>query len=86
MILNGVIGLRLGEHALSFAPYLPAGITHIQLIDLTWRNAVLNISIKGSGRTIKTFSVDGRPQKAHSIASTMSGKHSIAIELAGDNL
>lgn len=81
MVLNGVFGLRLNERTLSFAPYLPPGISNIQLTDLAYRNAVLSISIKGSGRTIKNFSVDGSPTASHSIASTISGKHSIAIEL-----
>jgi hypothetical protein len=63
MILNGVIGLRLNEQTLSFAPYLPQGINNIQLKDLPYRNAFLTISIKGSGGTITSFLLDGIPRK-----------------------
>ena len=81
MVLNGIIGLRLNEHALSFAPYLPPGISHLQLSDLPYRNSVLTISIKGKGGSIKAFSVDGKPRTNYSVNSTIKGKHSIVIEL-----
>jgi len=81
MVLDGVIGLRFDESALAFAPYLPQGISNIELKDLAYRNSVLDISIKGMGGSIKTFTVDGKPVARHSISALTKGKHNIAIVL-----
>jgi glycogen debranching enzyme len=81
MVLNGIIGLRLNEQSLGITPYLPAGIDHIKLTSLVYRNAILNISIKGKGKIIKAFLVDGKQQKNHSINSSIKGKHTILIKV-----
>ena len=81
MVLNGVVGLRLSERSIGFSPYLPSGISTIRLTGLSYHNALLNISIKGQGHTIKTFLVDGNSQSAHSLSSTIKGTHNIVIEL-----
>ncbi len=81
MVLNGIIGLQPNERSLAFAPYLPAGISNIRLKSLAYRNAVLDISIKGKNKVIKTFSVDGKQQKNHFISSAMQGKHTIVIDM-----
>jgi glycogen debranching enzyme len=81
MILNGVVGMRFSENSLAFAPYLPEGLGHIELKDLAYRNATLDISIKGKGNIIKSFALDGKAQKDHEIASTIQGKHNVIIEL-----
>jgi len=81
MVLNGIVGIRLNEHSLAFAPYLPAGIDNVRLTSLAYRDAILNISIKGKGKIIKTFSVDGKPQESHFISSAIKGNHTILIEV-----
>jgi len=81
MVLDGIIGLRFDENALTFAPYLPQGISNIELKDLAYRNSVLDVSIKGKGKSIKTFTVDGKPVASHSISALTKGKHNIAIVL-----
>ena len=81
MILNGVIGLRFNENALGFMPYLPEGIGQIELNDLSYRNSTLNITVKGKGSTVKTFTVDGKEQKNNLLASTIYGKHEVYIEV-----
>ena len=81
MVLNGVVGLRFQENTVSFIPYLPPGIKYIELKDLAYRNSILNIIVKGKGSTIKTFTVDGKVQNSHLIASTIQGKHNVFIEL-----
>ena len=81
MVLNGVFGLRFSEKSLSFAPFLPDGISNIELKALNYRQSVLNITVKGKGSLIKTFTVDGKPVAAHSINSTTKGIHNIVIEL-----
>jgi glycogen debranching enzyme len=79
MVTNGLFGMIFKESSLSFAPFLPKEISSIELKDLAYRNAKLNISIKGKGNTIASFLLDGKKQTNYSIASTLKGTHSIAI-------
>lgn len=79
MVINGLFGLNFNENSLSFTPFLPKEISSVELKDLTYRNAKLNISIKGKGNTIESFLLDGKKQVNYSIASTLKGTHSITI-------
>ncbi len=79
MLLNGIFGLRFKISTLGFSPYLPEGIHFISLKDLSYRKAILDITIKGSGKAIQSFMLDGKLQSAHQIVSNLTGKHKITI-------
>jgi hypothetical protein len=64
-----------------FKPFMPDGITFIELKDFNYRNATLHIVIKGAGHKVKKFNIDGHPQNNHAIASTLKGRHNIFIEV-----
>ena len=81
MVLHGLFGLRFCEQSLSFSPFLPSSIHFIEMKGLKYRHCILDISIKGNGKSIKIFSLDGKQQANHSINSVLSGKHNIFIEL-----
>lgn len=81
MVINGVVGIRLNDGLLSFSPFLPPGLSHIEINGLRYRNAVLNISVRGEGKKIKKFLTDGRPGRQYSVSRSIKGKHSIDIEL-----
>ena len=81
MVINGLIGMKFSENAVSFSPFLPKGINLLKVSDIKYRNSNLDISIKGSGNIISSFMVDGKKQLNHSIASTLKGTHSINIVL-----
>lgn len=79
MVLKGLMGMTMNEHTVSFAPFLPEEVGSIQLKGLAYRNAELNISIKGKGNTITSFTLDGKKQTNYSIPSVLKGMHTIAI-------
>ena len=79
MIFNGVFGMKFNENSLSFNPYLPEDINNIELKNIAYKNTILTIIIKGKGKKIKTFVVDGKPQTDHSITSVMKRKHTVSI-------
>jgi len=81
MVNNGLAGIRITNKGISFSPYLPASIHFIEFKDLMYRQAVLNIIIKGNGKKIKTFSLNGNNQSEYSIDSTLKGPNKISIEL-----
>lgn len=81
MLFNGIFGMQFSENSLGFTPYLPEGIEHIELKNLAYRHAILDITVQGKGNTIKTFRLDGTEHQDHQIASAIQGKHKVFIEL-----
>jgi hypothetical protein len=60
---------------------LPQSFGQMELRNLAYREAVLNISIKGSGNVIKSFSVDGNHAKTPFIKANITGAHDVIIEM-----
>jgi glycogen debranching enzyme len=81
MVLNGLVGMRLNDASMSFQPFLPAGISHLSLNNIRYRNSVLDMAISGHGKSVKTFAVDGKKQAHYFIASGLTGKHRVTITL-----
>lgn len=81
MVLNGLFGLKPGTDKLTFYPYLPEEIQSIELKNLKYRGCLLQISVKGKGRSIKSFEVDGIRKSEHSIPVELKGTHSIYMEV-----
>ena len=81
MVLNGIMGFRFDQHSISFEPFMPAGIDSIALRGISYRKATLNIAIRGEGKIIKKFSVDGRARNEHSIDARIEGSHDIVIDV-----
>ncbi len=77
-------GMRFEADALHFAPVVPKAVAADRMISgFRYRNAVLNIEIKGYGDRIRLFEVDGVPQEGHSISADMTGHHKVKIVLSG---
>ena len=79
MVIKGLVGMKFNENSVTFTPYLPEEIGTLKLKDLTYRNSTLNISLKGKGKMISSFTVDGKNQKGNSISSALKGRHTIVI-------
>jgi hypothetical protein len=83
MVLHGLVGARFSANGLSFAPYLPAGITYLKYNGFMYRGRDLNIIIKGNGSHIKQFVVDGKVAANHIGESLPKGHHDVVI-VVGD--
>jgi glycogen debranching enzyme len=81
MILNGLFGLDFENEGVFFTPYLPDDLNHIEIKDIQYRNAKLNITMKGSGSKIKTFKVNGVESKMYFVPANESGNLNVEIEL-----
>lgn len=80
MVLFGIVGLRFDDPThLTFKPYMPNQMVKINLKGLKQSNQELDITIEGSGATIKSFAVNGKPQKNYSIPRNKVGKTTIRI-------
>lgn len=77
-------GMQFEADALHFAPVVPKAVSADRLISgFRYRNAVLDIEIKGYGDRIRRFEVDGVPQEVHSISADLTGHHKVRIVLSG---
>jgi glycogen debranching enzyme len=81
MIYHGLFGFRFSNDGISFSPFLPDNIHLLEIKDLAYRQAMLNIKISGSGKQIKSFLLNGVKQSKHSLNSNIKGVNTIVIEL-----
>ncbi len=86
MVHRVFMGMDFTEKGIVFQPAVPQGYDGTkQLKNFTYRGAVLDITVKGFGNQVKSFSVDGVEQKEYFIPNTISGKHTIEIIMANNS-
>ncbi len=77
-----LFGIRFEENKLSFSPNVPEALKgNRKLTNFKYRNSVLDIEVNGYGSNIISFELDGIKTSPFEIAGTISGKHTIRIEL-----
>jgi glycogen debranching enzyme len=79
MVLKGLAGMNFEKDGIYFTPYLPEGKGSIEIKDIHYRNAVLNIKISGSGASIKEFKVNGTTAGSYYLPADLSGTQNIEI-------
>ncbi len=80
MVLAGVVGLRISRDGIEFKPYMIDNIHELQITALPYRNSTLNITIKGRGTNIQTFSVNGAHAESF-LSKDIRGEQEILIEV-----
>lgn len=81
MVDKGLLGMRITEDGISFSPYLPDNVHLVELKNLTYRNATLDITVKGKGSSIKRFTVNNKSKSVFHINGDIKGHQAITIEL-----
>lgn len=86
-IVRGMFGLDTSKgDELRFRPFVPKCMDGKRTLSaIRYHDAVLTITLSGTGNIISTFSVDGTPQAKHSVDATMTGEHEIDITLVGSD-
>ena len=87
LVLRGLFGLEATPAGLEFRPMVPevfGGEKHIR--GLRYRDAVLDISLNGTGDRIASFMVDSVSTDTHSIPAGVKGHHKVVITLSGNDL
>ncbi len=78
-----LFGLKFEVDGLSFHPFVPEALQGERSLDnFKYRNAILNIKMKGFGNEIASFMIDGKASSSYIIPSDISGTHSIEIQLS----
>ncbi len=82
-----LFGIEFKSKSMVFHPFVPQVLKGNRVLsNFRYRNAVLNISVEGYGNQIKTFLVDGKKTSTAEISETLSGKHTVKIILANNDL
>ncbi len=86
MVHRVFMGMQFSPQGISFNPVVPKvfggnkTLTHFQ-----YRNATLNITVKGYGNKIASVLIDGKPATKAFIAGNIKGHHTVVIQLANNS-
>lgn len=87
LLLRGLMGITLSEDGMTFNPTIPEKIgSNLTLSGLSYRQAILDINIQGSGDKIASFAIDSIRQPSPTVSPTTKGHHRIDIVMAGNKL
>ncbi|HEV7590958.1 MAG TPA: hypothetical protein VGO40_22795 [Longimicrobium sp.] len=79
-----LFGMRFRPDRLAFAPMVPPAYAGERtLSNLRYRGAVLTVTVRGSGDGVASARLDGRPVARAEIPATLTGAHTLEIELNG---
>jgi len=81
MVLMGLFGMKFEPKGIQFRPMLPSGFESIQINNLSYRNALLHISIRGPGLEVKSFCLNGKELDRAFLASHSRGEQRIEIRM-----
>ena len=83
LIYSGVFGMTFTTEGIQFRPLLPAGFGDVTLTGVQYRDTTLDIKLRGSGRVISSFKIDGVESEPF-IPNTLTGTHTVEIDLQDD--
>lgn len=77
-----LFGMRLRPDRLVFAPMVPPSYAGERtLSNLRYRGAVLTVTVRGHGSGVASARLDGRPIDRAEIPATLTGEHTLEIEM-----
>lgn len=82
MLWLDIMGMQFNPEGIRFSPRLPDGVNELSLRGLKYRNALLNIHIKGKGKRVADFRLNGVVRSEALLPSSVSGKIDLEIQLA----
>jgi hypothetical protein len=82
MVHRVFMGMQFEADGLRFAPVIPKVYSGKKnLSNFKYRDAVLNISVNGTGNKIVSIKMDGKPLKDAFLPANVTGAHTIEIEM-----
>jgi hypothetical protein len=87
LIYRMIFGMEMTETGLQFSPMIPDALVNgdITLSRFPYRNALLDIRVKGTGNQVKFLTVNGEPQLLpYEFPAGKEGKYRIEIEMTTD--
>ena len=87
IVYRMLFGMEMTETGLQFSPVVPNNLIHgnLYLTNFRYRDALLHITVKGTGNQVKSLKVNGEQQSTpYELPATSKGEYSIEIEMATD--
>ncbi|MFN8264901.1 MAG: hypothetical protein U0T11_02455 [Chitinophagaceae bacterium] len=82
MVHRVFMGIHFETDGIHFAPAVPSAYTGTKtLSNFKYRNAILSITVKGTGNKIASIKMDGKELPGALLPASTTGSHSIEIEL-----
>lgn len=81
MVFNGLLGFEFTNDALYIRPYLPEDIHMLSVTAIPYRKAMINVTVKGKGSHVSSFTINGAKQKDFRISGTVTGIQNIVVNL-----
>lgn len=82
MVHRVFMGINFETNGIRFAPAIPSNYTGTKkLSNFKYRNAVLNITVKGTGNKIVSIKMDGKELAEALLPAETTGTHTIEIEM-----
>ncbi len=81
MIYMGVTGMRFDTDGVRFSPCVPKEISEFKLSHLKYRDAEIDIEIKGSGTVIDKILINGQERKETFLPADSRGNQKISIAM-----
>lgn len=82
MVHRVFMGVNFETNGIRFAPAIPSNYTGTKtLSNFKYRNAVLNITVKGTGNKIVSIKMDGKELADALLPAATTGTHTIEIEM-----
>lgn len=86
MVLRVLIGMNFLPNGIEFSPKVPICFDGNKVLsNFHYRNAVLNITVKGTGNEWSKITLDGKPLDDNFISGDITGEHNIVITMNGDH-
>ncbi len=77
-----LFGLEFGLDRLTFKPFVPEAFADTRsLTGFSYRDAILDITVKGYGNTIKSFKINGKEHAPEILANEARGRLTVEIEM-----
>jgi hypothetical protein len=82
MVHRVFMGINFETNGIRFAPAIPSNYTGTKTLNnFKYRNAVLNINVKGTGNQIVSIKIDGKEIPDALLPAATTGTHTIEIEM-----
>ncbi|HBY01352.1 MAG TPA: glycogen debranching protein, partial [Rikenellaceae bacterium] len=82
MVHRVFIGMNFDVDGIRFNPVIPRVFSGTRTLrNFKYRKAILNITVKGYGRKIRSITLDGKPLLQNFLPSAINGEHDIEIKM-----
>lgn len=82
LVLRGFLGMHFACDGIRFTPSVPLGMPGEKRVEsLEYRKSILDITVRGTGNVVTSFSIDGQAA-APFFPASMEGRHKVEITLS----